>query len=169
MDELRELVEYEKIRRLKYRYMRAIDTHDFHLIRQVFCPDAHVWFGNGTYTFSGIADILGFYTGLLTPGFITSHIAVHPEIELTGADSATAIWRVEDICHFIDPLPKIVAFPLEGGEMLQGAGHYYDEYRKLDGQWRIQSSGYVRIYEHIEKRGTRAVELIVDPDLGVKR
>jgi hypothetical protein len=168
MDELQELVTYERIRRLKYRYMRAIDTHDLAVFREVFCEDATVWFGNGTYSNSGIENILGFFTGLLTPGFVTSHIAVHPEIEITGDDTASAIWRVEDTCHFIEPLPTVVAFPLSGGEVLQGAGHYYDEYVRIDGGWRISSSGYVRIYEHIQHPGQQA-ELIVDPDLGVRR
>lgn len=169
MDELRNLIESEKIRRLKFRYMRAIDTHDFDVLETVFTPDVHVWFGNGTYTFSGIEAVRGFYAGLLTPGFVTSHIAVHPEIEFSGPDAAQAIWRVEDVCHFIEPLPPIVAFPLEGGEVLQGAGHYYDEYRLVAGEWRISSSGYVRIFERIERQGRQDFELIVDPDLGVRR
>lgn len=169
MDELSELVAYEQIRRMKFRYMRAIDTHDLEIMRDVFCEDCRSWFGNGTYSNEGKANVLGFFERLLVPGFISSHIAVHSEIDLHSEDAASAIWRVEDTCHFIEPYPTGLAFPVEEFRLLQGAGHYYDEYVRIEGAWKIKSSGYVRIYEHMEYRDGRESKLIVDPNLGIRR
>jgi hypothetical protein len=76
---------------------------------------------------------------------------------------------VEDVVHFTEANPAAKDLDMKGGEELQGAGFYYDEYVKVDGHWRIRSTGYVRIYECIERRGQRDLELKLDPDRGVKR
>jgi hypothetical protein len=33
---------------------------------------------------------------------------------------------------------------------LNGAAFYHDEYVKVDGEWKIRSTGYERLYEEID-------------------
>ena len=47
-----------------------------------------------------------------------------PEIEVLGDNSARGTWAMDDIVE----LP---------GLSLRGWGHYHEQYRKEDGQWRI--------------------------------
>jgi hypothetical protein len=44
---------------------------------------------------------------------------------------------------------------LKKGDRLTGAGYYHDEYEKEDGEWRIASTGFVRIFESVESIGDR--------------
>jgi hypothetical protein len=36
---------------------------------------------------------------------------------------------------------------------VRGAAFYTDEYRKVDGEWKISHTGYKRTYEEIQPRG----------------
>ena len=70
------------------------------------------------------------------PGIVTMHNGHHPEIVLTGDDSATGHWYLEDR----------VIVPAHDFE-LHGTALYDDRYAKVDGAWRIAHTGYDRIYE----------------------
>lgn len=159
---IEDLLEYEQIKRLKYRYMRALDTHDWDLMETLFVPDGRTWLGNGKYAFEGWPAIRDFYRQIVNDNFVGSHIAIHPEISLRGPDIASAIWRFEDTVHFLAPIAATKLDGLTGGEELQGAGYYYDDYIKIAGEWRIKSTGYVRLYERIERRGQRQIEIEVE-------
>jgi hypothetical protein len=67
---------------------------------------------------------------------LTMHTGHHPEIELTGTETATGIWYLHDVVI----MPKM-------GSMIQANGIYHDEYRKIDGEWRIAVTGYERLFE----------------------
>ena len=69
---------------------------------------------------------------------ITSHTVGQPEVELTGPDTATATWALQDLV--IDTSRQFT---------VRGASFYFDEYRKVDGEWRIAQTGYKRIYEEL--------------------
>lgn len=157
-----ELLESEQIKRLKYRYMRALDTHDWELMESLFMPDATTWFGNGKYASEGWPAIRDFYQALVNDNFVSSHIAIHPEITLTGPGTATAVWRFEDTVHYLAANPLAKLDGLMGGDEIQGAGYYYDDYIKVGGDWKIKATGYVRIYERIEHRGQRELDVGVD-------
>jgi hypothetical protein len=43
---------------------------------------------------------------------------------------------------------------LEFGVDIRGAAFYEDTYVKVDGQWRIKSTGYKRTYEEIQPRSS---------------
>ena len=66
----------------------------------------------------------------------------HPEIDLTGAETATGVWALDDVVVMTD-------FELT----IRGCSFYNDEYVKQDGRWRIQRTGYKRIFEEIQPRG----------------
>ena len=164
---IEDLLEHEEIKRLKHRYMRSLDTHDWDLMASLFLPDARCWFGNGKYSEDGREAILALYRRLLNDGFWSSHIAVHPEIDLTGPDTAKAIWRMEDTVHFLDEnkAAKLAGGQKPGDEM-QGAGHYFDEYVKTAEGWKIKSTGYIRIYERVEHGTHRDMALDLEPQRG---
>jgi len=56
-----------------------------------------------------------------------------PEIELTSSDTAKGIWAMEDLVRFF------------GFIELHGYGHYHEEYKKIDDQWRISYSKLTRL------------------------
>jgi len=148
---IEELLAIRKIEQLKHRYMRAIDTHDCELMESCFMPDASVWYMDGAISSTGRDNILRqFREGLLDDdNHFSSHIALHPEITITGPDSATGVWRFQDTVFNIGPsTPERLNFGLRGGQRVEGAGIYHDEYVRLDGSWRIARTGFVRIYEY---------------------
>ena len=56
-----------------------------------------------------------------------------PEIELTSPTTATGTWAMEDWLRWPD------------GRELHGAGHYHEEYEKVDGRWRITKMTLTRL------------------------
>ena len=165
---LEDLVMYHEIAQVKYRYLRALDTHDWDLMRSTFTEDACCWYSGGKYSFRGRDNVVDFLAKLILPSFIASHIIMHPELKRTGSDAAEGIWRLQDIVHFTEPNNVFENFPIKGGEEMTGAGYYYDEYQRVNGEWLIKSTGYERIFEAVNPRdGQRKFHLDVSPTLGV--
>ena len=138
-----DLVEFEHIKRLKYRYVRLLDQKGWDELADCFTADATASFGGGAYPFEGREAIMGFYRrNMSSTGMLTSHKVHQPEIELVSAVSATAVWALDDIVVHRD-------FAIT----VRGAAFYHDEYRKEEGVWRIHHTGYRRVYEEVEPRG----------------
>jgi len=137
-----DLQEVEAIKRLKYRYVRSLDQKRWDELAGCLTEDATAAYSDGKYAFAGRDRILEFLrTALGSWARITTHRVHQPEIELTGPTSATGTWALDDI-----------VIDTEGGITLRGAAFYRDEYVKLDGEWKIRSTGYERLYEEIESR-----------------
>jgi hypothetical protein len=135
-----DVVEVEKIRRLKYRYLRCVDLKLWDEIGDVFTADATADYGTPSagrpLNLGSRDEIVTFLRDSLGNGIITLHSAGQPEIDLDG-DSASGIWRFEDTVIATDF--KVV---------ITGAAFYEDTYRRCDdGAWRISHTGYQRIYE----------------------
>jgi hypothetical protein len=135
-----DLVELEKIRQLKYRYLRCVDLKLWDEIGDVFTRDATADYGTPSagrpLDLKSRDDIVGFLKDSLGNGIITLHAAGQPEIEIDG-DHATGTWRFTDTVIATDF--KVV---------INGAAFYEDTYRREDdGHWRISHTGYVRIFE----------------------
>jgi len=167
---LEDFVEIRAIEQLKYRYMRAVDTHDWDLMADCFAEDANVWYGKGMYAFEGRDKILEFFRSVIIPSFVSSHIAVHPEISITEPSKASGIWRLQDIVHFTSANAEAKEGDIKGGEKMEGAAYYYDEYSKIGGNWVIQSTGYVRIFESMTRPDYSGDQhLKTEPSLGVRQ
>jgi bile-acid 7alpha-dehydratase len=137
-----DLVELEAIKRLKYRYVRLIDTKEWDELETLFVPDATATYSDGKYAFDGRDAIMAFLReSMASANMLTSHKVHQPEIELTGPDTATATWALEDVVVHLDYNMRI-----------SGAAFYRDTYVKQDGQWRIKHTGYERIYEEMQPR-----------------
>lgn len=123
------------ISRLKFRYLRALDTKSWEEFADTMIPEA-----TATYSeylqFESRDAFLAFMRNTLGPHVITEHRCDHPEIDIDG-DTATGTWYLADT----------VLIP--GHNMLlRGAAFYSDRYVRCDdGRWRIAHTGYERTYE----------------------
>jgi uncharacterized protein (TIGR02246 family) len=119
----------EAIRRLKARYFRTLDTKDWDGFGQVFTEDAVMDVPEVDSISHGREAIVAMVTNTLAKAR-TVHHGHMPEIDLTGPDTASGIWAMEDYNEWP---------PRESGERvgIRGYGHYREEYRREDGEWRI--------------------------------
>ena len=87
---LNELVEIEAIKQLKYKYMRCVDMKLWDEIATTFIPEATCSYSAGHYSYEGRDEIVAWLKkGMDRDGFHSSHSVHHPEITLTGPDTAT--------------------------------------------------------------------------------
>jgi hypothetical protein len=131
---LGEMAEVEAIKELKARYFRHLDTKNWPEWRKVFTDDVVVRVdvtvsklneeGEATPLPEGGDPFVAYISEFLS-GVSTVHHGHMPEITLTGPDTATGIWSMEDI---VGP---------PGGPTMRGYGHYFEHYRKQGGDWRI--------------------------------
>jgi hypothetical protein len=152
---IEELISFHEISQLKYRYVRAVDTQDWPLLTSVFTKNVRTWYDSGKLALQGRENVVAALVENLASSVYSSHIALHPEITFTGPASAKGIWRIQDVVHFTASHPNAFVTDLKDGDRLMGAGYYHDEYEKEDGQWKIASTGFVRIFESVESIGGR--------------
>ncbi len=139
---LDDLLEIEQIKRLKYRYLRCLDQKLWDDLAEVFTVDAVAAYSGGAYSFDGRDEIMRFLREAMgAETFLSTHRCHHPEIDITGPDSATGVWALDD-----------VVVMQEWDLTVRGSAFYDDEYRKVDGVWKISSTGYKRMYEEIQPR-----------------
>ncbi|WP_173922437.1 nuclear transport factor 2 family protein [Agromyces sp. Marseille-P2726] len=147
--------EIESIRQLKARYFRTLDTKDWDGFKAVFTEDAAIGPIDNGFTpellalrspdeqkpvaASGIDAFVERVATNIGP-LISTHHGHQPEIEVTGDDEASGIWAMEDV----------LVWPADGYR-LRGTGHYWETYRKVDGEWRIASMKLTRLYVFVER------------------
>lgn len=137
-----DLVQLELIKRLKYKYARCLDLKLFDEVGECFVEDATASYGGGAYAFEGRDAIVDFLRRSMgSTSMLTSHKMHHPEIELTGPDTATGLWALDD---------RVVL--TEFNMTVRGAAYYTDAYVRIDGEWRIKHTGYKRVYEELAPR-----------------
>ena len=78
-DTTRTLHEYEQIRQLKYRYFRAVDTHDWALLADCLTDDCEARLYGGRYAYDGRDAFVSSLRALIgKPTFLTMHHGHHP-------------------------------------------------------------------------------------------
>lgn len=133
------LLALETIKKLKYTYLRAVDTHDWELLEQTLTPDCSARYDGGKYSFDDRAQLISGLKGHMDSAkVLTMHNCHHPEIELCGETTAIGKWYLQDL-----------VFNQEQNWMLFGTAIYSDHYRLCDGGWRICHTEYERIMETI--------------------
>ena len=141
---LEDLLDIHAIQQLKHRYLRCLDQKDWATLRTCFADDAQASYGGGAKELSGAEAIMAFLTESMgSEGMLTSHRCTQPEIDLVGPGEATGIWALEDVVIHQD-----------FGVTIHGASFYEDRYVKVDGTWRIASTGYKRTYEELWPRSS---------------
>jgi hypothetical protein len=131
----RDLGEVEAIKQLKARYFRLLDSKQWDQWREVFTEDFRGEFHgpHPVVRIDGRDEMVESIRNLLAD-VPTVHHGHMPEIEIMGADTAKGIWAMVDVVKL--------------GAGFTGYGHYHEEYRKVDGRWRIASMRLTRL--HIE-------------------
>jgi hypothetical protein len=105
-----------------------------------------VAYGGGAITLEGRDAVVAYLTKAMgSTRMLTSHVLAHPEIEITG-DTASGSWALTDVVVLQD-----------ADLAIRGASYYSDRYVRTADGWRIEHTGYRRLYEEISPRpaGTR--------------
>lgn len=129
-----DLIAIEELHRLKYRYLRALDLKLWDEFADTLAPDATAHYGD-RLDFTGRDAIVQYMSETVGRDIITVHHCHQPEIDVDG-DQATGRWALDD-----------TVIITSHRAVLRGAAFYEDRYVRLDGAWRIQHTGYQRIYE----------------------
>jgi len=138
-----DLQEIEAIKRLKYRYLRALDTKHWDDFADTLTEDIVGDYGSSLgkeLHFTNRAELVEFMRNAMPAGVITEHRVAHPEITLDDSDGAEGRWYLQD--RVIVP---------DHNFMLFGAAFYRDRYRKTPDGWKICATGYERTYEVSQK------------------
>ena len=130
------------IKKLKYKYARCLDSKQWDKMAECFTEDATTDYSDGKFKFQGVEAIMQFLEeNLGSHSRVTAHHVGQPEIEITSDTTAKGTWTMHD--YVIDTSMNI---------SLRGAAFYYDEYVKQDGEWKIKSTGYTRVFEEMASR-----------------
>ncbi|MBA6412496.1 nuclear transport factor 2 family protein [Parahaliea sp. F7430] len=130
--QLTEIQDKAAITQLKYRYFNACDAKQPEEVLSCFAAgEVDINFGH-IGQFSSAEDFVAIFVELGCHEHIVDiHHAQNPIIELQGPDRATGYIGL----HFH-------SLNTQNKSSTQLAGHYSDEYRKIDGQWRITRSHF---------------------------
>ena len=134
------------IQRVKYAYCRFLDTKQFEAMCALMTEDVTVTYGGGAITLTGRQAVQDYLSKAMeSPKMLTSHLVSHPEIDVDG-DTAVGRWALVDTVILDDM-----------GIVIRGASLYEDRYVRTDDGWRIQHTGYKRLFEEMSPRpeGTR--------------
>lgn len=132
------LKEIEAIKQLKARYVRCLDCRLWDDLADCFTEDASTSYSGGRFSQLGRDNIIKFLKESLDG--ISMHQVHQPEIEITSETTAVGRWALEDY---------LITSTNTG---VQGAHFYRDEYVKIDGNWRIKSTGYDTVFRQIWDR-----------------
>ncbi len=121
----------DAIKQVKARYFRFLDTKRWSDLRQQFTDDARFDGVNGAP--NGPDEFVARNATRLGPAR-TVHQGHMPEILLTSPTTAKGIWSMFDWVEFSAP---IEAGRGKGYRGFVGYGHYEEEYRKVNGVWKI--------------------------------
>ena len=117
----------------KARYCRFIDTKQWERLASLFTADCRF---EGLGSAPAGADVATFVAGVSAR--LARTISVHhchmPEIRLLSPSHAKVIWAMEDYVEWIDGSS---ARETPGSRGFRGYGHYEEEYRQVDGDWKI--------------------------------
>lgn len=124
-----ELLAIEAIKRCKARYFRLLDSKRWDEWGTVFTDDVRMEVPEADVEIDGRQAVVGGVSGALD-GATTAHHGHMPEITITGPDTATGIWAMFDYVEWP---------PADDGSRtaMHGYGHYHEDYRREDGEWRI--------------------------------
>ena len=141
MDGVAALLAIEEIKQLKARYFRFVDKKNWANLETIFTEDCTFDFesslpGVGATRYENAAAFMS-----AVPVRHADTVAMHhghtPEITLLDSERARGIWVLEDIV-----LRKVGGIP-----SFHGWGHYFEQYTRVDGIWKISA---VRIERHHE-------------------
>jgi SnoaL-like protein len=140
-----DLVVMEEIKRVKYRYLRALDTGDLALLATLFTEDVTAHYRGGSYDvkLAGKPQLLEFLAASSSPDVVMNHNCHHPEIDLTGPESAQGLWYLSDW-----------TYNRVQQRTTHGSALYRDRYTRSGNAWKISHTGYERVFEIVADQVT---------------
>jgi hypothetical protein len=126
---LADLVALAAIRQLKAAYCRFVDTKQWDQLRALFTADATIEGSSLVADGSSVAEFIDGSSERFVD-VVSIHHVHEPEIVLTGPEMARGCWPLSDYVEFLNGDPIV-------GRGWIGWGRYEEEYRRIDGQWRI--------------------------------
>ena len=134
------LEEIEEIKQLKARYFRYLDWKEWENLSTIFTEDAKISFPEINVHYSSADDFVQFAKATIE-NVISVHQGYMPEISLTSDGAATGIWGMTDDLDAPKGMPQSNGAPVR----MRGAGHYFEDYVKVDGEWKIASMTLKRL------------------------
>lgn len=129
------LLAIEEIKRLKARYFRFVDEKRWDEFGELFTEDVVLDIEGSSQQPRDRAELVAGIRRHYGEA-LTVHHGHMPEIDIIDDDHARGTWAMVDIIEvpYGHDLPSFI-----------GYGHYRDEYRRVDGQWRISRLSLSRI------------------------
>lgn len=144
---LEDLLDLEELRRLKARYIYALDGRDYVELRSLFLPDAAIDIDGVAFDVDGLIAmhdrVFAEHTGL--------HRISGPLLDLLGDGAAAGRWT----------FASVIAGPVV---TVRETGYYHDTYRKVDDHgWRIASMtiNYKMVFRETDERVPYPPDIIV--------
>jgi len=133
------------IKELKSKYFRALDTKNWDELETTMTPNISTAYSNGKLVFHGPKEITNYFKESMPHTEITLHQGHNPVIWFESDTVAYGKWYLQDNLIFAEGNPYC-------GTQIQGSAIYTDKYVKVDGQWLIEDTGYLRVYEESFQR-----------------
>lgn len=135
------LEDIERIKQVKYRYARGIDTGDRDALFDIFTQDATIRYQGGAYDFqaSGRDEIVNALVAAFHKNAAAQHMVHHPVITFDDDTHANGEWTLHDLFYDLDT-----------GLRTSGSAIYRDKYVLTETGWKIAHSGYTRLIEFID-------------------
>jgi hypothetical protein len=125
--DVQELKDIEAIKRLRARYWQLVDAQEWDAWGEEILTD-DFWFQSDAGIHEGRDLVVETMRQSLTGGK-TVHHGHSPQIVITGADTATAVWPMNDYVT--------IDTPSGNPYVIRGYGYYHDEYRRTPDGWRL--------------------------------
>ncbi len=140
MDRLLRLEILEALKQLKACYFYYLDSKDWERWRQLFTADAVLDISShfpdlpdpSIHNIKG-ADAIVEDVSTRLKDIVTAHHGHCPILDVKNEDEASGIWAMEDNLF------------IPNGARMDGFGHYHEEYKNIDGNWRIAVTKLTRI------------------------
>ena len=142
--EVQKLNDIEAIKQLKAKYFRCLDSKTWDELETTLSPNIVTSYSDGKLVFKSPKEVTGYLSETMPVEEFSMHTGHTPEITIESETTATGRWYLEDILIFTDGKFK--------GTQVNGGAFYTDKYEKIDGQWYILETGYLRIYEQYSQR-----------------
>jgi SnoaL-like domain len=149
--DIQRLLDLEAIKQLKAKYFLYMDTKEWEAWRQLFTEDLVVEGTNQPPDANRDTFIDGVRASLANVQ--SCHHGHMPVIELTSETTARGVWAMYDDLRFPEKHPWNEGYPRR-----VGYGHYEEEYRKVDGEWRIS---FMRLSRLLVWRETESGPLVL--------
>ncbi|MEN3951095.1 nuclear transport factor 2 family protein [Iodidimonas sp. SYSU 1G8] len=130
---VRELLEVEAVRKLMVKFTQLMDANELDRMIELFLPDARCEFGHYGVWEGREAIHDGFRARAEGNGWVPMKVLranTNHWVELTGPDSAVGRRYLLNGASFKDPTDSPINY----------LGLYDEDYRKVDGEWKIQRS-----------------------------